>query len=506
MNKISILIILILVWLCNGCDSWLEVNPANEVSKEKLFETESGFEKALNGIYLASASTSLYGQQLSWGFLSVIAQTYEDLNTNNLYYASQYDYESSHVLPIITNIWEDLYNVVANCNMLLNEVDKASPGIFILDTLSKDVIRGEALAMRAMCHFDLVRLFAPAPGTTGGQEKLIPYQVEYPAKMKIPGTTMETLDLIIDDLLEAKDLLAYHDTLYNATWRNNVWNNQATWFNNQYGNKGSAFYGYRGYRMNYCAVVGMLSRVYLWKGDTEEALVYAKHFFERFGPGRKDRTGFFQFSTGKDPSSSSIPNHKYMSECFFGLQLSDLPEVISSYYTKSKIGLPIACVDEIFGDDIDDLRYSFIEKDRKVDLYGDGNYVYNFDYCIKLEEAGSQSVHFEKRSIPILRLSEMYYTMIECYYLRDEKEKALELLNEFRKKKLIYRSLELNDIGTLDDLYDVLINDARREWMQEGQLFFMYKRLNHEILSKDGVVPLKEEMITLDIPDSQYVN
>lgn len=68
MNKISILIILILVWLCNGCDSWLEVNPANEVSKEKLFETESGFEKALNGIYLASASTSLYGQQLSWGF------------------------------------------------------------------------------------------------------------------------------------------------------------------------------------------------------------------------------------------------------------------------------------------------------------------------------------------------------------------------------------------------------------------------------------------------------
>ena len=50
MNKISILIILILVWLCNGCDSWLEVNPANEVSKEKLFETESGFEKALNGI------------------------------------------------------------------------------------------------------------------------------------------------------------------------------------------------------------------------------------------------------------------------------------------------------------------------------------------------------------------------------------------------------------------------------------------------------------------------
>ena len=71
---------------------------------------------------------------------------------------------------------------------------------------------------------------------------------------------------------------------------------------------------------------------------------------------------------------------------------------------------------------------------------------------------------------------------------------------------MIYRSLELNDIGTLDDLYDVLINDARREWMQEGQLFFFYFFLNNEILSKEGVVPLKEEMITLDIPDSQYVN
>ena len=51
---------------------------------------------------------------------------------------------------------------------------------------------------------------------------------------------------------------------------------------------------------------------------------------------------------------------------------------------------------------------------------------------------------------------------------------------------------------------DIIINDARRDWLLEGQAFFMYKRMNRPMIDMyDNVIAVPEAGFTFDIPDSQ---
>ncbi len=50
-NKILTLILLASA-LCPGCSGWLDVKPYDQISEEELLESEEGFQKLLNGIYI----------------------------------------------------------------------------------------------------------------------------------------------------------------------------------------------------------------------------------------------------------------------------------------------------------------------------------------------------------------------------------------------------------------------------------------------------------------------
>ena len=112
-----------------------------------------------------------------------------------------------------------------------------------------------------------------------------------------------------------------------------------------------------------------------------------------------------------------------------------------------------------------------------------------------------QQDNVEGTAIPVLRLSEMYYILMECNFLKGNTTECLRLLKEFRSKKGSKRSI--TSVGDIRSLYDILINDARREFIGEGQLFFMYKRLNRNILVKNGEITASEERMTFKVPDSQ---
>ncbi|KIO42971.1 RagB/SusD family nutrient uptake outer membrane protein [Sanguibacteroides justesenii] len=480
------IILCIQIGLFCSCNSWLELEPANQISKGKLFSDEAGFQNALNGIYQKCGETSLYGKNLSWGALSLIAQDYDldMINNNSDADMGEYEYESSYGLTIIDNIWSGLYNAIANCNLLLNEISSASPSLFALDTVAKNLIMGEAYALRAFCHLDLIRLFAPAP-VKNDQAALVPYHETYPSVITKPLKTKDAIDKVIEDLLKAKDLVAYHDTIYNKT---SMAYKASARFQGQYTPKGGAFYNKRGYRLNYCAIVGLLARAYLYKGDVDNALFYAKHFYDRFYNGNR----WFAFNSSYDYSTSlNYKQKKYLEECLFAFYNGDLLEAIenycagSGYYSSS---LQLADYDGIFAEDMDDYRTNLIDpiehdiyKYRRVNNY--------------------QRDNVEGTAIPVLRLSEMYYILMECNFLKGNTTECLRLLKEFRSKKGSKRSI--TSVGDIRSLYDILINDARREFIGEGQLFFMYKRLNRNILVKNGEITASEERMTFKVPDSQ---
>ena len=83
--------------LAGSCD-WLEVSPSNEVNEEDLFAKGSGYRNALNGIYLNMSDNSLYGRNLSYGFIEVLGHQYlpEHLkNTGSYYKTYQFLYDDT---------------------------------------------------------------------------------------------------------------------------------------------------------------------------------------------------------------------------------------------------------------------------------------------------------------------------------------------------------------------------------------------------------------------------
>ena len=112
-----------------------------------------------------------------------------------------------------------MYFCIANCNILLERLEEVGPDFFE-DERTYYIIHGEARALRAFFHFDLLRLFAPSykadPGYTA-----IPYITKYSNKVSPQKTVSEVIDSVIVDLkaavtdLEGRDPI--FDPLYQAT-------------------------------------------------------------------------------------------------------------------------------------------------------------------------------------------------------------------------------------------------------------------------------------------------
>ena len=182
---------------------------------------------------------------------------------------------------------------------------------------------------------------------------------------------------------------------------------------------------------------------------------------------------------------------KHLQECMFAVYRGTLLTEVESYYSSNQDNLPVGDVDNIFLNDEDDYRLSLIAKEGTT--YGNS---------VKYREVGNyQRDDVEGPAIPILRMSEIYYTLIECYYAKGNKEEALRLLKEFRSGKGCRRAI--TDIASVNELQNIIINDARREYIGEAQLFYLYKRLNRNILYKDGEIAPSEEKMTFNVPDSQ---
>jgi hypothetical protein len=139
-----------------SCNKWLDVEPKSQVRDTDLFSTESGFKEALSGVYSSLTYEPLYGKEMTFGLMGVLGYEWDTQTT--AYDADRvYQYTNSQVsLARIDAIWNGIYNSITNDNKLLEEID-GQRAVFTGDNYA--IIKGEALALRAFLHFDLLRVF-----------------------------------------------------------------------------------------------------------------------------------------------------------------------------------------------------------------------------------------------------------------------------------------------------------------------------------------------------------
>ncbi|EJX08368.1 protein containing RagB/SusD domain protein [gut metagenome] len=82
--------------------------------------------------------------------------------------------------------------------------------------------------------------------------------------------------------------------------------------------------------------------------------------------------------------------------------------------------------------------------------------------------------------LPVIRTTEMRYIKAEILAKRGQFDKAYEILNQIRHNRNMWNS-DLQQQNTMDKFLRDMVNDAQREFLSEGQLFYLYKRLNYDV-------------------------
>ncbi|WP_127131740.1 RagB/SusD family nutrient uptake outer membrane protein [Pseudoflavitalea rhizosphaerae] len=447
-KKIQLFIIAGIALLSTGCvKDWLELEPKAEVSVDVLLETPEGFSIALNGIYANLSTYTLYGGELTHGFVDVLARCY-DLKNTQYDQLKTYDYVSAGMEQRINGIWSLAYTTIANCNGLLEEMNKKGPGFFKEQERAK--LEGELLAIRGMLHFDLLRLYAPAPVVQDAAA--IPYYTTLTHVPMPEKPTSEILQLIIADLTRSKELQKPFDTPTEAKKDFHEYRFRFGLDQTFFGT------GKRGFRMGYYATTALMARVALYANNSQLAHANAMEVINDKTAGNEPTVGFTA-STVIDVGAYD----RLLSE-----------DLIFALYRKryesefNHVTFLLPNTNQIFGSDLNsDYR-------KKCYLTTNGRQLLKFDTTQDREGEITAA-------IPMFRLSELYHIAAETQYDTDP-DGALALLNTLRTKRGC--TAPLPSVPDKSAFLDAIINDARREFIGEGKLFFLYKRLNKTILDE----------------------
>ena len=144
----NIMILLVLFVGGSSCDSFLDVQPKGEVLEGDLLKDAKGFENALYGVYAKMGTAGLYGQNLSYCALDLMAQYYTSANNEEAEPLIQYDYKSTKVEDRFYNIWCEMYSNIAYANNVLEHLEHFSPS----DMQFYNIYKGEALGVRGFMH------------------------------------------------------------------------------------------------------------------------------------------------------------------------------------------------------------------------------------------------------------------------------------------------------------------------------------------------------------------
>lgn len=502
-NIISLMLIAISF---SSCSDWLNINPSDEIKEDYLFETGDGYQTALNGIYRKMATFDLYGSNLTWGIVDAWGQAYSMKKAPTsgggqaMKKIANFNFTNSQLTPTTDQLWKSAWNVIANCNELIQRAEAADTTIFYRGDYERKLILSEAIGLRAYMHFDLLRIYAPAPAANPGSKTYIPYVNHYPAYVNENLSVSDCLEHIIADLKTAQA------ELYSLEGEKTTTLDPNTRFVMSFSGK-NLFFSLRGYRLNYWATTALLARVYLYAGMKEEAYKQARILIEE-----ESKYGFFAATTSSydGPDDIKFGNIKMYENIIFGLYSptelvdwdaeinheSDGADESEQYYLCWTSGM----VDKYFAEEKDnDWRYLYQFESKNY-----GRYYRPLKYYKQSESATYGPVN--NQTIPMIRMSEIYYIAAESIFDPADPAKVAEAKSYLKWVKMGrgIRNPQLDDISTTEQFMGALINEERREFVGEGQTLFIYKRLNRVLPSADNSDEApRDEIYVLPKPTSE---
>ncbi|GAB6007861.1 RagB/SusD family nutrient uptake outer membrane protein [Dysgonomonas reticulitermitis] len=466
--------IVVIIWLLGsllytGCNDWLDVTPVDQNPKNKLFTTQKGFRSALTGAYIRLNEERVYGGALIWNDVEYMACNWYNTSTNNTILAEllNCNYNNGNVRSRMDGIYENLYKVIADVNSILEEIDVQQA---VFSDGNYEMIKGEALAIRAFCHFDVLRLFGPMPINVG-EGGLLPYVKTVTKEVHPALTYKDYTQAIISDLDEAEILLKKVDPILTFSIADMAMNDL---------DKGDFtteddYIAVRQIRMNYYAVLAIKARVYMWLSAQDGSMKANGARYAQMVIDAKDHNGTPTFRLGTD-ADRVAQDYTMSPEHIMALSVYDLTNKANNLFGETG---SLARYDFSVQDGFYYLNNLFPVAERVSDIRWNGMWSY------KTLSGKTSEVMYKKYiqnvneyarvlQVPLLRLSEMYLILTECAETKATAETSYKYY--CGQKGIPFTAFSDSDWET--DRRNKMVREYCREFYAEGQSFFTYKRYN----------------------------
>lgn len=480
MNFLKSIISFGLILISTSCKNLLEYEPNDQVTLDKYLQDKTGFISILSGIYRQMGNSSLYGKELEFGLLDVIAGYWDIHNSHKYYPIYQLNYKSSESQKKIFAIWSELYGLIRQCNQLLHYIEQ------IRNDPDYSIIKGEILALRAFFHFELLRIFGPVISNDGLNKLSIPYYRDISIVKQEKQSSKKILEIIGEDLIKAMGLLSM-DPIVNQGRKNNlkISNGKLDFLKDN-----------RGLHLNLYAVIALNARKLNWERKTLEAAEEALKLINLM----KNHNTIKLVNPDKLFELNQKIDIRITSENIFGLYNNRMKEMLdgsfsgNTFFNTFLSPAYYPMLEQLYGQyKYNDIRFRLWGPNDSFQKFYDRN---EFDPATEIDPI----IYNETQ---IINISELYFIVVEGYLDSDIK-KSLRFLNEFRISRNIPQIRWTPDL-TVMKMRSLLLDEIRKEYIGEGMLFFYYKNFNHKIFRNDFDVKASSDVFVLPIPEEEKI-
>lgn len=461
---------LILLTLLTSCSSWLDVGSKSEVDEDEMFQSAEGYFSSMTGLYLNLGTKALYGGNLPLLALEPLTQQYiVSADEPDRVQWAQFNYETDGGQTMVNEIWLTMYHTIVNANMLLQQMAHADD---VLDRSVSDILRGEALGLRALMYSDLVRLFNEAPAADAECRNVL-LKTDFGFQLGEQVSTGQLLDFLVSDLIQARSLLQ-HDPLVSSPAG-------VAYAPNPY-----LAYDRR-QRMNYDACTALLARIELYRGHYAEADAFARELLDC---GRYRYIKADEIVTTDAYGAELSADRIFMCEQIFALYTDQILTTSRTYY--------------------EGLMHDFV---KTTDLLSEGDVRRQWLFANPSALGKINLIRYQQPTrqqdqqrygvpvVPMLKLSEMQLIAAECALHAGLLDEACLQLNTLRQAR---GETPLPATSDANALNEALTHEYQSDFRGEGQLFYYYKRRGFTSIDdgfgKGNTVQVPATAYTLPLP------
>ncbi len=434
-----------------SCNKQIDLKPTDTIDPEKAFKTVKDLNEGLLGAYnkLNQYSSIFYTSRITD---EVMLPSENNTGSGVATHRWQYDGSFEH------DAWFDNYVAIDRANRVLAAMDGIAPKVG--EEELKQQYKGELLALRAYCHFELIRNFASKyEADSLGVPYMEKSDIGSPARL----TFAATMAKINKDLTDAKALIP-------ASFNNNT-------------------------RITKAAVSAIQARAALYEKNWDNAITYATEAINAVP--LASRTDF-----------PKIWKDKTNNEVLWKLKVvvADVTARIGDAYTQatfldepagSKIYYAAAYKLTNLFDQANDIRFSsYIKIDAARQAAGKTpNAVIKYIGDV----AGNRNLV----DIKLYRTGELYLIRSEAYAQKNNLPAAKDELNALRAQRI--SGYVAQDFASKDAILTALLTERYKELAFEGHRHFDLRRYNLPISRnpEDAVNALGAVLLTPD--KAQYV-